>query len=412
MRRVVVTGMGAISPVGNDIETFWKNIQAGVCGIDTIKGFDTTDFKVKVAAEVKDFQATDYMEKAEVRKTDLYTQYALAAAQQAVEDSGIVGNIQSDRLGVYVGSGIGGLHTLESESEKMMTKGPRRISPFFVPMMIANIAAGSIAIRYHAEGPCLPTITACATSTNALGEAFHAIKGGYADAIISGGAEAAITPLALAGFTSCMALSSVDDPQKCCRPFDKQRDGFTMGEGAAILVLEEYEHAVNRGATIYGEIVGYANTCDAYHITAPHPEADGPARAIRLALQEAGAEEEERIYINAHGTSTPLNDKTETLAIKKALGEEKAKKVMVSSTKSMTGHMLGAAGAIEAIVSILALRDGVIPPTINYEEADPDCDLDYVPNEKRMCQAEIAISTSLGFGGHNGCLVFRRMPQE
>ena len=407
-RRVAVTGMGIVSPVGNDIKTFWENIQNGVCGIDYITKFDTTDYKVKIAAEVKDFDPTMYMEKSEIRKTDLYTQYALAAAKQAVEDSGIIGKIEPERLGVYVSSGIGGINTFQTECEKLITKGPKRISPFFVPMMIANIAAGTIAIKYSAKGPALPTVTACATSTMAVGEAFRAIKYGYADAIIAGGSEAAITPLAIAGFTSCMALTARNDVKRASIPFDKERDGFVMGEGAGVLILEEYEHAVARGAEIYGEIVGYANTCDAYHVTAPDPEGEGAASAIRLALKEAGAEDEENIYINAHGTSTPLNDKTETMAIKKALGD-KAYKADISSTKSMTAHMLGAAGATEAIVSVLALRDGVIPPTAGYSVPDPDCDLDCVPNKKRIKQDNIAISTSLGFGGHNGCVVFKKV---
>ena len=407
MNRVVVTGIGAITPVGNDIETFWENIKNGVCGIDYITHFDTSDYKVKIAAEVKDFDPLLYMDKSEVRRSDLYTQYALGAAKQAVEDSGIIGKIEPERFGVYVGSGIGGISTFQIEANKLVEKGPKRISPFFVPMMIANIAAGTIAIKYDAEGPCLSTVTACATSTMAVGEAYRAIKHGYADAIIAGGSEAAITNLSIAGFTSCMALTAREDPKSASIPFDKRRDGFVMGEGSAILVLEEYEHAKARGAKIYGEIVGYANTCDAYHITAPASDAKGAAAAIRQAMDEADAWDAETIYINAHGTSTPLNDKTETLAIKKALGE-KVSDVLVSSTKSMTAHMLGAAGAVEAIISVLALKDGVIPPTIGYEEADPECDLDCVPNVKREKQADIALSTSLGFGGHNGCLAFRK----
>lgn len=408
MRRVVVTGMGAISPVGNDIPTLWNSIQNGVCGIDYITHFDTADFKVRVAAEVKDFDPLRYLEKPEIRRTDLFAQYAIAAATQAMQDSGLEGTVFPERLGVYVGSGIGGLHTLEAENQKLMEKGPKRISPFFVPMMIVNIAAGSIAMRFQAQGPCLPTVTACATSTNAIGEAFHAIRHGYADAIITGGTEAAITPLAFGGFISCMALSSVNDPKTCCRPFDLNRDGFIMGEGAGILILEEAERALARGAKIYGEVVGYGNTCDAYHITAPDPTASGPARAIALALSEAGDSGKEKIYFNAHGTSTPLNDKTETMAIKKALGEERAKEILVSSTKSMTGHMLGAAGAVEAIISLLALEEGVIPPTINYVTPDPECDLNYVPNQKREWQADMTLSASLGFGGHNSCLAFRK----
>jgi len=407
MNRVVITGMGAITPVGNDVLTFWNSLISGQCGIDFITRFDTTDFKVKIAAEVKDFDPYAFMEKSEVRKTDLYTQFALAAAVQAMADSGLAGNIPTERLGVYVGSGIGGMGTFISECEKLLKSGPRKVSPFFIPMMIGNIAAGNIAMRFDAQGPCLPVVTACATSSHALGEAFRAIKYGYADAIIAGGAEATINPLAVAGFTNCMALSTRNDPICSSVPFDKRRDGFVMGEGAGILILEEYGHAKKRGAKIYAEITGYGNTCDAYHITAPHPEATGGANAILEALREAGRADFGRVYINAHGTSTPLNDKSETLAIKKAFGE-KAKGLAVSSTKSMTGHMLGAAGAVEAIAAMLALQKGVIPPTIGYAEPDPDCDLDYVPNTARKQDLDTALSVSLGFGGHNACLVFEK----
>ncbi len=404
-RRVVVTGMGVISPVGNNLESFWRNLTEGKCGIGFITRFDTADFKAKVAAEVKDFDPLLYFEKSEVRKTDLYTQYAMGAAVQAMNQSGLENHIDPRRLGVYIGSGIGGMETYTAECEKLFKQGPRRVSPFFVPMMISNIAAGSVAIRYHAQGPCLPMVTACATSSNTIGEAFRAIKHGYADAILAGGSEATINPLAIAGFTNCMALSLSEDPLHSSIPFDKRRDGFVMGEGAAVLVLEEHTHAKERGADILGEIVGYGNTCDAYHITAPHPEAAGASQAIREAIREAGMEKAERIYINAHGTSTPLNDKAETLAIKLALGE-KSKNVMVSSTKSMTGHMLGAAGAIEAIACIMALREGILPPTIGYREPDPECDLDIIPNRARKARVELALSNSFGFGGHNATLAF------
>jgi len=408
-RRVVITGCGAISPLGNTVDTLWKNLVNGRCGIDFIKKFDTTDLKVTIAGEVNDFEPRDYIKKNEIRKTDLFTQYALGAAIQAMEDSGIQEHVDPTRLGVYMGSGIGGIHTFITECEKMTTKGPGRISPFFIPMMISNIAAGSIAIRYNAQGPCLPVVTACATSTNAIGEAYRAIKHGYADAIIAGGTEASITPLSIAGFTNCLALTTVNDPTQASIPFDKRRSGFVMGEGAGALILEDLETALKRGAKIYGEIVGYGNTCDAYHITAPHPEAIGGARSITQALAEAVDAgiilEDSQFYINAHGTSTPLNDKSETIAIKKALGNHLSR-TLVSSTKSMTGHMLGAAGAIEAIAAIMALKDGVIPPTIGYKEPDPDCDLDIVPNEKRLIQSDVALSVSLGFGGHNGCLAF------
>ncbi|MBO4991380.1 MAG: beta-ketoacyl-ACP synthase II [Firmicutes bacterium] len=418
MKRVVVTGLGAVTPVGNDVETFWNNVTSGVCGIGPITRFDTTDYKVKIAAEVKEFDPLLYMDKSEARKEDLFSQYAVAATSQAMEDSGLCasddereGNIDSERLGVYIGSGTGGMTTFLTESDKLHNSGPRRISPFFIPMMIGNMATGNVAIRFHAQGPTLPVVTACATSTNAIGEAFRAIKHGYADAIIAGGTEATIVTLAVAGFTNCMALTQRNDPASASIPFDKRRDGFVMGEGAAILVLEEYEHAVARGAKIYAELVGYGNTCDAHHMTAPHPEGKCAARAIRQAMEEANAwdVEGQAIYLNAHGTSTPLNDKGETKAIKTALGEEKAYQIHVSSTKSMTGHMLGAAGAVEALATVLALKNGVVPPTIGYEEPDPECDLDITPNVKVEAELELGLSTSLGFGGHNGCLAFRRI---
>ena len=411
MRRVVITGVGAVSPVGNTAEETWNSLITGKNGIGLITRFDTSDpaCKVKVAAEVKDFDPSLYMEKGEVRKTDLYAQYAMAAAVQAMKDSGIEGKVDSDRLGVYVGSGIGGMNTFVEECNKLEKSGMKRISPFFIPMMISNIAAGNIAIRFKAEGPSMCVTTACATSAHAVGEAFHTIRYGYADAMIAGGAEATINKLSIAGFTNCKALTTEEDPNRASIPFDKERSGFVMGEGGAILVLEEYEHAVARGAKIYAEIVGYGNTNDAYHMTAPHPEAKGAAKSIRLAVEEAGMPADACLYINAHGTSTSLNDKTETLAFKLALGEEAAHKAMVSSTKSMTGHMLGATGALEAMACAYALRDGIVPPTINYREADPDCDLDYVPNEARKADIEYAISTNLGFGGHNACLVLKKI---
>jgi len=416
MRRVVVTGLGAVTPVGNDVETFWNNLTRGVSGIGLITKFDTTDYKVKIAAEVKDFDPLFYMEKSEVRKEDLFSQYAVAAAVQAMTDSGLNAvegerevNVDPERLGVYIGSGTGGMNTFLTETDKLVTSGPRKVSPFFIPMMIGNMATGNVAIRYNAQGPSLPVVTACATSTNAIGEAFRAIKHGYADAIIAGGAEATVVTLAVAGFTNCMALTQRNDVEAGSIPFDKRRDGFVMGEGAGILVLEEYEHAVARGAKIYAEIAGYGNTCDAHHMTAPHPEGTCAARAIKQAVEEADAWDVEgkKIYLNAHGTSTPLNDKGETKAIKTAFGEEKAYQIHVSSTKSMTGHMLGAAGAVEAIATVLALKNGVVPPTIGYREPDPDCDLDITPNVKVEADLELGISTSLGFGGHNGCLAFR-----
>lgn len=407
--RVVVTGVGAVSPVGNTAKATWEGLIQGKSGIGFITKFDTADYKVKVAAEVKDFDPLTCMEKGELRHTDLNCQYAMAAAQEAVADSGIEGQVNPERLGVYIGSGIGGIETTCAETEKLIASGPRRISPYMVTMMISNMASGLVAIRYHAEGPTLPIVTACATSANSVGEAYRAIHHGYADAIIAGGTEAAITPLAVAGFTNCMALTKNEDPATACIPFDARRNGFVMGEGAAILVLEELEHAKRRGASIYCEVVGYGNTDDAHHITAPDPEAKGITRAIKQAMEQSGLNPEEGLYINAHGTSTPLNDKSETLAFKKALGEETAYKVSISSTKSMTGHMLGATGAMEAIVCGYALKEGKIPPTIGLSERDPECDLDYtMGTEAKPFDGKWALSTNLGFGGHNACLAFRR----
>ena len=407
MKRVVITGMGALTPIGNTVDEFSKNVMGGKCGIDFITKFDASPFKVKVAAELKNFDATDYLEKNEVRKMDAFTQYAVIAAEQAVTDSGIVGNIAPERLGVYIGSGIGGMDTFINQTEKLLSGGERKVSPFFIPMMISNMASGTVAIRSGAKGPCLPIVTACSTSTHEIGEAFRAIKHGYADAIIAGGAEATINPLCVAGFTNMTALSTKNIPLESSIPFDLRRDGFVVGEGSAVIVLEEMEHAKARGAKIYAEVVGYGNSCDAYHITAPHPDAEGAAAAIRIALKEASYEDGMKIYYNAHGTSTPLNDKAETVAIKKVF-EEKAKDIRISSTKSMTGHMLGAAGAIEAIVCALTLSKGMIAPTIGYKEKDPDCDLDYTPNHCVEAEVDLAISTSLGFGGHNGVLAFRK----
>ncbi len=407
MRKVVVTGMGIICPVGNDLPTAWQNLVAGQCGIGYISKFDTSDYKVKIAAEVKDFDPTLYIDKADVKKTDLYAQYAIAAASQAMEDSGIC-DIDPGLLGVYIGSGVGGMNSFINEQTKLLEKGPSRVSPFFIPMMISNMAAGLVAIKYNAQGPCLPVVTACSTGGHAIGEAFRAIKYGHADAIIAGGAEATVTTLAMAGFTNIMALSTTNDPLNSSIPFDKRRDGFVMGEGAGMLILEEYEHACQRGARIYAEIAGYGNTCDAYHITAPQPEAVGATKAIVQSMQEAGITDEDRLYINAHGTSTPLNDKAETLAIKKALGQ-KAYDTVISSTKSMTGHMLGGAGGVESIISVMALANGIVPPTIGYKEKDEDCDLDYCPNQARQCELDAALCILLGFGGHNACLAFKKI---
>ena len=402
-RRVVVTGTGVISPVGNDTETYWKNLLDGVCGIDFIKSIPTDDLPVKIAGEVKDFVPADYgIEPPFARKQDMFTLYAVAAAWQAVRqsglDSGEGGNIDPFRFGVYVGSGIGGFQTIMRETEKILTEGPKWVSPLFIPTMIANIAAGNIAIRNKACGPCLPVVTACATSTHAIGEAFRAIKYGHADAIITGGTEATVIPIAIAGFANAKALSRAEDPKYASLPFNRNRGGFVLAEGAAMLVLEEYEHA---------EVCGYGNTCDAYHVTAPRPDGSTQSAAIRMALDEAGYTSDDVLYINAHGTGTALNDVSETAAFKLALGDD-AYKAHVSSTKGSTGHMLGAAGAVEAIAAVLALKNGVVPPTVNLDEVDPECDLDYTPNVPVEAELTIAISDSLGFGGHNGCVAFRK----
>ena len=408
-RRVVVTGLGAISPVGNDVKTSWDNLVSGVDGIGPITRFDTTEYKAKLAAEVRNFDARQYMEKAETLRSDLYAQYALASACQAVEESGILGTVDPERFAVYFGSGIGGINTFTREHKKLLDRGPSRVSPYFIPMMIANMGAGMIAIRFNCQGAALPAVTACASGSNAIGEAVRAIRHGYADAVISGGAEASINECGVAGFINMQALSVSDNIDAASLPFDKRRAGFIIGEGAAALVLEEYEHAVKRGAKIYGEISGYGSTCDAYHITAPLPDAAGGARAMKQALEESGYTGEEKLYINAHGTGTPLNDSGETIAIKTALGEEKARASYVSSTKSMTGHMLGAAGAMEAVVCLKVLETGIIPPTLNLLEPDPACDLNYVPNEAVKADIDLCLSNSLGFGGHNACLAFRKV---
>ena len=400
--------MGAITPIGNTVEEFWNNLKSGKNGIGMITRFDTTEYKAKVAAEVKDFDPTLYMEKGDVRKTDLFCQYGIAAASQAVEDSKILGTVEPERFGVYFGSGIGGIETFAAEQTKLVEKGPKRVSPFFIPMIISNLCGGSIAIKYNAKASCLPMVTACATSNNTIGEAYRAIKHGYADAIIAGGAEAAIVPVGVAGFSNMMALSQAENPEDACCPFDSRRNGFVMGEGAGALMLESYDHAIARGANIYAEICGYGSTCDAYHITAPEPSGEGGAAAMRIALKEADCTDSDKVYVNAHGTSTPLNDKSETKVIKLALGEENARKAIVSSTKSMTGHMLGAAGAIEAIASVLAVKNSLVPPTINYKEPDPECDLDYCPNEAREADITLALSNGLGFGGHNACIAIRK----
>ncbi len=411
-RRVVITGMGVVSPVGNDIQTYWDNLLKGVCGIDYIKSIPTEGLPVKIGGEVKDFNPADYgIEPAFARKQDKFTVFAVAAAWQAVRQSGLDasegGNIDPFRYGVYIGSGIGGFSTMMRENEKILKEGPKWVSPLFIPTMISNIAAGNVAIRNNACGPCLPVVTACATSTHAIGEAFRAIKHGYADAIIAGGSEAAITSLAIAGFANAKALSRAEDPTYASLPFNRNRGGFVLAEGAAMMVLEDYEHAKARGAEILGEISGYGNTCDAYHVTAPRPDGKTQSMAIRSALDEAGYTSDDVLYINAHGTGTALNDVSETLAFKLALGED-AYKAHISSTKGAMGHMLGAAGAAEAVASVLALKNGIVPPTVNLDEVDPECDLNYTPKEAVKADLTMALSDSLGFGGHNGCLVFRK----
>jgi 3-oxoacyl-[acyl-carrier-protein] synthase II len=411
-QRVVITGMGVISPVGNNINDFWSSLAEGRCGIDHIKGFVEYDLPISVAGQVKNFSPEENgLERNDIRRNDLYCQFALAAAYQAMQQSGLKSgeNIDADRLGVYIGSGIGGMNTFVTETTKLIQEGVNRISPLLVPMMIGNIAAGNVAIKYNAQGVCLPVVTACATGTHAAGEAYRAIKHGYADAIIAGGAEASIHPLAIGGFANSKALSRSTDPNNASIPFSANRNGFVMGEGAGVLVFESLESAQKRGAKIYAEVVGYGNSCDAHHVTAPSPDGVPASRAIKQSLAEAGFDaEKDLLYINAHGTSTPLNDKSETAAIKLAMGEEAAHKALISSTKSMTGHMLGATGAVELIACVLALHNGVVPPTIGLNEPDPECDLDYVPNVARKADVTIAISNSLGFGGHNSCVALRK----
>ena len=409
LRRVVVTGIGVVSPVGNTLDETWNNLVNGVNGIAPITLFDATDYKAKVAGEVKNFEPRDYMSKQEILRSDRFSQLAMAAAVQAVEESGVIGTVAPDRIGVYFGSGIGGINTMTKEHQKLIDKGPGRVSPYMVPMMIANMPAGMIAIRYNCQGAAMPAVTACASGSNAIGEALRQIRHGYADAVISGGSDAAVNDLGVAGFINMHALSTSDDPNAASLPFDARRGGFVIGEGATALVLEEYEHAVARGAKIYGEICGYGSTCDAYHITSPEPDAAGGARAMIQAMEESGYSVNDRVYINAHGTGTQMNDSGETTAIKTALGEEKAHEVLISSTKSMTGHLLGAAGAIEAAVCLKVLNTGIIPPTINLQEPDPACDLNYVPNQAVKADIDLCLSNSLGFGGHNACLAFRKV---
>lgn len=407
-KRCVITGLGAITPLGNDVEQYWQGLKNGVCGIDYIKKFDTSDFKVKIAGEVKDFDPELYVPKKETKRNDMYSIYGIAAATQAYNMSGLAETeIDPQRFGVIVGSGIGGLWTIEEQITKLNEKGPGKVSPLFIPMAISNMAAGNIALKFGAKGICESIVTACATGTNSIGEAYRNIKHGYLDVCLAGGTEYSITRIGLAGFSNLTALTTCDDPKNACKPFDKNRSGFVMGDGAGVLMLEELEHALKRGAKIYGEIVGYGATCDAYHMTAPCEDGDGAARAMKMAMEEAGITPQEVGYINAHGTSTEANDAAETAAIKLALGDA-AYQVPISSTKSMTGHLLGAAGAIEAIACIKALQEGFLPPTIGYSEKDEACDLDYVPNQGRKAEIRYALSNSLGFGGHNGVLCFKK----
>lgn len=406
--RVVITGMGAITPIGNNVETFWNSAKEGKNGVGFITHFDTERFKVKVAAEVKDFNAGDYMDKKEAKRMDRYCQFAIAATKEAMEDSKLdLEAINKERMGVVIGSGIGGIGTIEKECRTLAEKGPNRVSPMFIPMAISNMAAGNVAIAIGAKGICTSVVTACASGTNAIGDAFRMIQYGSADIIIAGGTEASVTEVSVAGFTNLTALSNSNDPNSASTPFDANRSGFVMGEGAGIVILENLEHALARGAKIYAEVVGYGASCDAYHMTSPAPDGEGGARAMKLAMEDAAVAPSEISYINAHGTSTPLNDKYETAGIKTAFGEV-AYKVPVSSTKSMTGHLLGAAGAIEAVICAKAVEEGFIPPTIGYTTADEECDLDYVPNTGRAADLMYAMSNSLGFGGHNATIVLKK----
>lgn len=407
--RVVITGMGAITPIGNTVEEFFDNVKAGVCGIDFITHFDTEPYAVKLAATVKNFDPKPYMDYKEIRRTDRFSQFAIAAASQAIEDAGIdIDSIDRNRFGVIVGSGIGGLENIEKDAKTLLEKGPRRVNPLFIPMIITNMAAGNIAIKFGAQGVCTNVVTACSTGSHSIGEAYRNIKHGYSDLILAGGTESSITPLGLAGFSALTALSLSRDPKRASIPFDKERDGFVIGEGAGILLLEEYEHAKRRGARIYAEIVGYGATCDAYHITLPSPDGYGSAMAMINAMQEAGISPKDISYVNAHGTSTPVNDKLETLAMKAAFKEEAAR-IPISSTKSMIGHLLGAAGAVEAIVCIKAINENYIPPTIGLQKPDEECDLDYVPKVGREAKLSYVLSNNLGFGGHNASLIFKNM---
>lgn len=408
MNRVVITGIGAVTPLGTGVDKFWNNVKEGNCAIDFIEGFDTEKFKVKIAGEAKDFKPEDHIDKREVRKLDRFSQFAIAASKEAIEDSNIdLEKVNKEKFSVILGSGIGGLSTLEKEHEKMVSKDTTRVSPFMIPMMICNLAAGNVAIKYGAKGICNTVVTACASGSNAIGEAFRHIKYGYSDISITGGSEAGITPLAIAGFTSLTALNTNNDPKRASIPFDKERAGFVMGEGAGILILESLDHALARGAKIYAEVVGYGATCDAYHITSPTPGGEGAARSMTMAIEEAGISKEEVSYINAHGTSTPYNDKFETAAIKSVFGEF-AYKIPVSSTKSMIGHLLGASGAVEAIACVKSLQENFVHETVGLQVDDEELDLDYVKGNGREHTVNYTLSNSLGFGGHNASLLFKK----
>lgn len=408
-KRVVVTGLGTVTPIGNTLADYWEGLLSGRNGIGPITLFDASRHDSRIAGEVKGFDPHEYMDRKEAKRMDRFAQFGVAASKQALTDAGfVINDLNAEQVGVMIGTGIGGLKVMEDQQEVYLTRGPERCSPFMVPMMIANMAAGLTAIQIGAKGPNSCPVTACAAGSNAVGDAFRLVQRGYAQAMICGGAEAAVTPLAYAGFAAARALSTRnDDPTHACRPFDRDRDGFVMGEGAGILLLEELEHALSRGAKIYAEIVGYGMTCDAYHITSPSPNGEGASRAMQLAMKDARLTPDQVSYINAHGTSTPANDSTETAAIKTALGDH-ARKVVISSTKSMTGHLLGGSGGIEAVAAVMAVANDRVPPTINLANPDPACDLDYIPNESRSLQVEVALSNSFGFGGHNVTLAFRK----
>lgn len=410
-RRVVVTGLGAITPIGNTVEEFWKGIKEGKCGIDKITKFDTTDYKVKIAAEVKGYNEDEFFDKRTAKRMDLFSQYAVVVAREAIKDAGITAeNTDMTRVATIISTGIGGLGTIEKENRNLVEKGPDRVSPMYIPMSIVNMAAGNVAIDLGLKGESFCVVTACASGTHSIGEAYRMIKYGYQDAAVAGGTEASITPTGIAGFSNIKALTQAEDVTRASIPFDKERSGFVMGEGAGVLVLEEYEHAKKRNAKIYAEVVGYGATSDAYHITSPSPDGEGAARAMTNAMKEAGINPEQVTYINAHGTSTHLNDLGETLAVKLAFGEA-AGKVMMSSTKGNTGHLLGAAGGVEAVACVKAIEDSFVPPTIGYKVPDEECDLDIVPNKGRNQKIAYAMSNSLGFGGHNSSILFKNIEE-